>query len=131
MLFYLAIGTVAILAILGIAAIGVLLLAAGQMYGENRAKGRWIIEARRREHRLTRTAELWQSKTLERSGLGPLHPRSVPTTSDTQKPGRRFVSASEAVNEMKKEASTGIPLRHEKVPPATAQEFLKDAAPAA
>jgi hypothetical protein len=129
MLLYLVIGTVVILGLAGVFGAGVLLAAVGTLYGENKAKNKWIVELRRREHRSKRETELWQSKAIERAGLGPLR-REHKTATDPKPPARRFVAPSQAINELKKDESLGIPTPKQttgKVPPAIGQEFLEDA----
>jgi hypothetical protein len=128
MLLYLAIATVAVLFVAGVIAVTVLLLAAGTLYGENKAKGRSIVDARRREHRSSRELRLWQEKVLERTGAGTLTRRVYKENPD--KPARRFVAPSQAVNELKQEHS-GLkqvpPARKETVPTSIKEEFLEEA----
>lgn len=123
-LFYIALGTVLALGIAGVLTLAVLLAAAGALYGENRAKSKWIVENRRRERRDHRTIELWQSKAIERAGLGSLHPR--PWKQTETKPARQIVAPSTVINDLKKEHSAPYAKR-ETVPPAIKQQFLEGA----
>jgi hypothetical protein len=111
-------------------------LVAGIYYGESRARARWIVAARRAEVRIQRELSLWQNKTLERSGAGPLIRQPNP---EQPQPKRRIVSPSTVISDMReKEQQYGdpnfkppvgtIPIP---VPDAIKSDFLKDAATAA
>jgi hypothetical protein len=128
-LFYIALGTVALVGAIAIVVLAIVLVAAGVMWGENKTKAKWIVELRRREHRAIRATELWQSKAIERAGLGPLR-REPKKQSDPQPPARRFVAPSQAINELRKDEALGIPAPKQstgRVPPAIGDEFLEDA----
>lgn len=88
------------------------------LYGVIQTQGLLVAEGKRRERRHQRTAEMWQSKLLERSGLGGLHRRPAPKGDITQ-PTRVVVSPSQAINDLKQQ--------HNKVPPAIKHSFLEDA----
>jgi hypothetical protein len=129
-LFYIALGTVALVGAVLVVVMVVVLVSAGVMYGENKTKAKWIVELRRREHGAIRATELWQSKAIERAGLGPLR-RETKTRTEPQPPPRRFVAPSQAINELKKDDALGIPKSTTKqVPEAIGQEFLKETAAA-
>jgi hypothetical protein len=121
------------LTVLSVFASGVALAAvftAGNLHGQHKLLNKMIVDSRRRERRNRRDIETWQSKFLEKSGVGTLR-RRVYQDTEAKLPVRRFVSPSEAINELKKEQSTGIkqvPRPKETVPVTIAGEFLQDAA---
>lgn len=113
-----------------IVAVGALLFV-GYLFGQVRVLTKMVVEGKRREARLSRELDLWQTKLLEKSGIGQLR-RRVFTPDDSQKnPARKFVSPSQAIAEMKRENDTGIKqvpaANRETVPAAIKQEFLTEA----
>lgn len=125
-MLYLAIGLAVLLVATSIVAIAAV-FAVGWLHGQQRMLNKQAVESKRRERRQQRTVELWQTKALERAGLGPLKRQPVPTNHET-KPARRFVTPSEAVGEMRKEDRFGKAPKSStrQVPPAISDGFLKD-----
>lgn len=97
-------------------------LCAGFAEGRYRGTAKLAVEARRREHRAIRDMKVWQAKLLERAGLGLLQP--VVTQPIEYAPAKRFVSASQAIAEMHKEAMVPQGRAPMPVPPAIRQSFL-------
>ncbi len=76
-------------------------------------------EGRQRERELKDSLELWQSKAIERAGLGPLHRKDTPTPD--YKP-TRFESPSQAITTAQR--ANKVPKAP--VPAAIEQDFLAD-----
>lgn len=131
---------IALIAIAAIALTGLCVVAtgaAGYCYGDARSKARWIVQQRRNEARLRRDLHHWQEVVLRLRGAGSLTPPRPNTTPVQTKGGKRFVSSSQVVAELKDR----IEGRTEATPPSVdaaptgvpepiAKEFLREAAPA-
>lgn len=97
--------------------------AAVYFYATQQMTNKAIKEIKRDKRRSLRGLELWQTKALELGRLGSLRKRDLPEPNETPKPIRTFVAPSQAINDLKKQISSGI----SKVPPAISTPFLEDA----
>lgn len=129
-MLYLLIALSLILIATSIVAVGALLFV-GYLFGQVRVLTKMVVEGKRREARLSRDLDLWQTKLLEKSGMGQLR-RRVFTPDESQKtPARKFVAPSQAIAELKRGNDTGLKqvpaANRETVPVAIKQEFLTEA----
>lgn len=87
------------------------------LYGLNQIKTKMLVESKRREKRLDINLRTWQNAYVRKTGAS-LKPQP-PKESEDQQKGRRIVSPSEVIAEMKQPT-----IRTSAVPKAIQEEFL-------